>query len=156
MKEQDENTRDLLRSIPSDLKLLLDKRIELIELQLTERFAHLAGKLLFKIIGAALIFLGLFLLALASGYLIGQLLDNTSAGFAIAALAIILIGGLIFKFHTQKMVRLVKNHIIRAALEDDTYKSLSANVFDSTNPAQESPSRKDSPAGPGQNNQENR
>lgn len=117
MKEHDETTSDLLKKIPSDLKQLLDKRIELIELQMTERAALLAGKLLYKVIGAAILFLGLILMLWAGGYMLGQLLDNLSAGFAILALFMILIGALLIKFHTRGMIRSVKNRIIRAVLE---------------------------------------
>jgi hypothetical protein len=117
MKEHDETTSDLLKKIPSDLKQLLDKRIELIELQMTERAALLAGKLLYKVIGAAMLFLGLILMLWAGGYMLGQLLDNLSAGFAILALFMILIGALLIKFHTRGMIRSVKNRIIRAVLE---------------------------------------
>lgn len=117
MKDQDETTRDLLKKIPTDLKQLLDKRIELIELQLTERAALLAGKLLYKVIGASFVFLGLILMLWAGGYLLGQLLNNLSAGFALLAVLMILIGAFMMKFHTRSMIRSVKNRIIRAVLE---------------------------------------
>jgi uncharacterized membrane protein YqjE len=127
MKEHDETTKDLLKKIPSDLKQLLDKRIELIELQLTERAALLAGKLLYKVIGAAILFLGLILMLWAGGYLLGQLLNNLSAGFAILALLMILIGSVLIKFHTRGMIRSVKNSIIRAVLEAEEEDSASDN-----------------------------
>ena len=127
MKEHDETTSDLLKKIPSDLKQLLDKRIELIELQMTERAALLAGKLLYKVIGAAILFLGLILMLWAGGYMLGQLLDNLSAGFAILALFMILIGALLIKFHTRGMIRSVKNRIIRAVLEAEEEDSASDN-----------------------------
>jgi hypothetical protein len=117
MKDQDETTSDLLRKIPADLKQLLDKKIEIIELQLTERAALLAGKLLYKVIGACFLFLGLILMLWAGGYLLGHILDSLSAGFAILALLMILMGALLIKFHTRGMVRSVKNKIIRAVLE---------------------------------------
>ncbi|MCA1801720.1 MAG: phage holin family protein [Rhodothermaceae bacterium] len=117
MKEQDETTKDLLKKIPADLKQLLDKKIEIIQLQLTERAALLAGRLLFKVIGAAMLFLGMILMLWAGGFLLGQLLDNQSAGFAILALFMIMIGAVLIKFHTRGMIRSVKNKIIRAVLE---------------------------------------
>ncbi|MFU8861172.1 MAG: phage holin family protein [Cyclonatronaceae bacterium] len=127
MKVQDETTREQLRKIPSDLKQLLDKKIELIELQLTERAALVAGKLLYKVIGASFLFLGLILLLWAGGYFLGQILDNLSAGFAILALIMIIIGTGLSRFHTRGMVRSAKNRIIRAILEAEDDGNIPAN-----------------------------
>jgi CHASE3 domain sensor protein len=127
MKEQDESTKDLLKRIPVELKQLIEKRIELIELQVTERAALFAGKLIYKVIGATILFLGLVLMLWAGGYLLGQLLNNLSAGFAVLALFMILLGAVLIKFHTRGMVRSVKNKIIRSVLEAKEDDSASVN-----------------------------
>jgi hypothetical protein len=118
MKDHDESTTDLLRKIPEDLKQLVSKRIELIELQITEKAASVASRLFYKVAGALFLYLALALLLWAGGFYLGQLLNNVSAGFAVMGLIVAFIGIILFKYHTKGMVRIAKNMIVRAILDD--------------------------------------
>jgi hypothetical protein len=119
MNIQDESIKELLKKIPTDVRQLIELKIEILQLQFTERFALIAGKLLYKVIGALLLYLGLILLLWAGGFFLGQVLNNLSAGFAILALFIILVGFILFKYPTNGMIRSAKNKIIKSALESD-------------------------------------
>ena len=85
-----------LKTISADVKLYVEKRIELIMLNLGERASEWAAESIQKLIGIALLAVGaLFTLTTLAIYL-GDLLDNLTLGFLIVSALLLMVGGLFY------------------------------------------------------------
>ena len=92
----DPTITERLRKLPTEIKLLVEKRAELLFLNLSDRLTDAINKAVYKIIGLFLILLGVIFLLHTLALFIGELLDNEVLGYLIISVTVILIGLLLY------------------------------------------------------------
>jgi hypothetical protein len=111
-----------LRSITSDLKLYVEKRIELVLLNTGELISEWMAASIQRVAGALLILGGVSFLLFALAIYLGNVLDNESLGYVLVSLPLLLFG---FLFMYLKPKGLLKS--IEHMFEAEVIKALKQN-----------------------------
>ncbi len=98
-------------------KKYVNKRVELLKLELTETISSLVSILLFVFIILTLAMLFLFLSSIAIGFMIGKLLDNFGLGILIVS-SVYLIAFVIFLLNYNRFQRYIMRKIIEFQLNN--------------------------------------
>jgi uncharacterized membrane protein YqjE len=85
-----------LQDIKRDLFSYVEKRVELLVIQLTEPFAAIISRLFQQVIGFLIALVGFIFVWGAIALLLSQLLDSTVIGFLVAGAPLFLIGSFLF------------------------------------------------------------
>jgi len=104
--------QDAVKRLPTELRLILEKRLELLALDLGEGVSVMFSKLFFAILG--MIFLGLaVLLAMFSLALyLSDLLDNEALGFVLTSLPLLLLGLLLVNKRPKSLYIAIQNRFL--------------------------------------------
>ena len=111
-----------LRSITSDLKLYLEKRIELTVLNIGEAISGIMAASVQRGIGVFLLLGGLCFLLFALAIYLGDLLDSRSLGYVIVSLPLLLVGGLFMYLKPKSVFKQLQHRF-----EDEVIKSIEQN-----------------------------
>ena len=111
-----------LRSITSDLKLYLEKRIELTVLNIGEAISGIMAASVQRGIGVFLLLGGLCFLLFALAIYLGDLLDSRSLGYVIVSLQLLLVGGLFMYLKPKSVFKQLQHRF-----EDEVIKSIEQN-----------------------------
>lgn len=110
----DSNRNDLgerLQRLPADIRRIIEKRVELLGIELAEQFSGFFAMIFYRIQGIVLIGIGGILLIVALGFYLGNLLGNTSLGFVIASLPVFLLGIIFLAMKPKSWVRKTRERI---------------------------------------------
>ena len=104
--------QDAVKRLPTELRLILEKRLELLALDLGEGVSVMFSKLFFAILG--MIFLGLaVLLAMFSLALyLSDLLDNEALGYVLASLPLLVLGVLLVNKRPKSLYIAIQNRFL--------------------------------------------
>jgi uncharacterized membrane protein YqjE len=84
---------DLLSRLAADLRRLLDQKLALLKLELSEELAALARRSVLLVAGGAVAVLGVFLLVIALAIWLGEAMGSLPGGFAVVGVVLALGGG---------------------------------------------------------------
>jgi uncharacterized membrane protein YqjE len=101
-------TRQHLKNVVADLKIYVEKQVELKSIDVQEKLAVLVAAVLSNALGLIMALVGLMFLLVAGAIGIGYLLDNMMFGFLAMAVLLIIVGLIIYN---------VEHHALRRALE---------------------------------------
>ncbi|MFW6348083.1 MAG: phage holin family protein [Cyclonatronaceae bacterium] len=129
------DTRSSLKVIVADLKIYVEKKIELATLEAQDKGAVLAAAVLSNVLGIALLLIGGFLLLFAAAIGLGYFFDNMALGFLALAFVFLVMGVYIYK--TKR--NLLKNRLERqiSLFIQNTFEN--AGETSSTDPASPAP-----------------
>lgn len=106
MKTTDDQTvLERLRKIPGEVKLLVEKRAELLALNISELITDTITKMVYKIAGGLLMFLGLIFLLHTIAIFLGEVLESLPLGYLIVSMAVILVGLLLYSLNPRGLVK---------------------------------------------------
>ncbi|MDX1637891.1 MAG: phage holin family protein [Balneolaceae bacterium] len=112
-----------LKAISSDLKMYVEKRVELLLLNIGEQFARIMAESVQKVTGLLLLSGAVIFLLVALAIYLGTLLDSESLGYVLVSVPLVIIGLLFYYLKPRGMVKQLQNHfereIIRAITEDE-------------------------------------
>lgn len=104
--------QDAVKRLPGELRLILEKRLELLALDLGEGVSLMFSRLFFAILGALFlglaILLGMFSLAL----FLSDLLDNEALGYLLTALPVLLLGILFVNRRPKSLYLATQNRFL--------------------------------------------
>lgn len=110
------------RTITGDLKLYVEKRIELLLLNIGEQYSRWMAESLQKITGILLLFGASVFLLVALAIYLGELLDRPSLGYVIVSLPLVVTGIFLVylkpKSFTEKLQAQFESELIRALGEN--------------------------------------
>jgi uncharacterized membrane protein len=116
MQDSEEHNEEH-KNLVAELRLYVEKRIELISLTISEQVSLIAAQSLQKLIGILLIAAGVFFLWFGVGFLVGDLVDNTGLGFVIASLPILIFGFIFLKQKSTKITENIQSELIHKVME---------------------------------------
>ncbi|WP_445666251.1 phage holin family protein [Fodinibius sp. AD559] len=107
-----------LRAITSDLKLYLEKRIELTMLNIGEAISGLMAASVQRGIGVFLLLGGICFLLFALAIYLGDLFGSRSLGYVLVSLPLLLVGGLFMYLKPESVFKQIqqqfKNEVIKS------------------------------------------
>ncbi|MDZ7715457.1 MAG: phage holin family protein [Balneolaceae bacterium] len=98
------------KAISSDLKLYIEKRVELFLLNIGEHMSRLMAESIQKTAGILMLFGGLVCLVVALAIYLGNILDNESLGYIIVSLPLLVIGLLFFYLKPDSLRQSIQDH----------------------------------------------
>ncbi|MDZ7659276.1 phage holin family protein [Fodinibius sp.] len=111
-----------LRAITADLKLYLEKRIELTMLNIGEAISGLMAASVQRGIGVFLLLGGLCFLLFALAIYLGDLLESRSLGYVLVSLPLLLVGGLFMYLKPKSVFKQLQHRF-----ENEVIKSIEQN-----------------------------
>ena len=108
---------DAVKRLPGELRLMLEKRLELMALDLTEGASALFSRLLFVIMGAMLLTLAMFFMLLGLSDYLGELLDHSALGYLVTALPLLLLSVLLLGKRPRTVYLKIKSKILKQLLD---------------------------------------
>lgn len=91
-----DNISERIKHITADLKRYIEKRLELMVINIGEQYARWIAESIQRITGMVFLFGGLMFLMVALAFYVGALLDSISLGFIIASIPLFITGYLFF------------------------------------------------------------
>lgn len=85
-----------LKTISTDVKLYIEKRIELLLLNIGERLSQWAAESIHKLIGISLLAVGAIFTLTTLAIFLSDVLNNPTLGFLIVSVLLLLLGGLFY------------------------------------------------------------
>lgn len=118
MSSTQDHLLDRIKKLPGEIRLLIEKRIELYMIEFGEKFSQGFAKAVAAIVsilvfGVAIIF-GLFALA----YFIGDLLDSYASGFAVVTALLLVISLVLYLLSPELIEEKVHERIASVFLDD--------------------------------------
>ena len=111
MRERDtDRLGQRFKTITADLKLYIEKRIELFLLNVGEHTSRLMAESIQKIAGILLLFGGLVCLVVALAIYLGDVLGNESLGYVIVSLPLLIMGLLFFYLKPDSLRQNLQGH----------------------------------------------
>jgi hypothetical protein len=124
------------RTITGDLKLYIEKRIELLLLNIGEQYSLWMAESLQKLAGILLLFGASVFLLVALAIYVGELLNSQSLGYVIVSLPLVVTGLFLIylkpKSFTEKLQEQFESELIRALGEDGKDEKETLNLPEST------------------------
>jgi uncharacterized membrane protein YqjE len=111
---------DRIKKLPTEIRVLIEKRVELYVIEFGEKLSKNAAKTI-----ASLISLGVFLLAMifaliALAFFVGDVLDSTAAGFAVVAALLLVLGLVVYLLSPELIESRLRDSIASSFLETNT------------------------------------
>jgi uncharacterized membrane protein YqjE len=106
-----------IRRLPGEIRQILEKRLELFALDVSEGVSIIFSRILFIIFGSISIGIASLFLLMSLSYYLGNLLDNTALGYAITAVPLLLFGLLLFYQRPIKVYNKVKTWLMHQFIE---------------------------------------
>lgn len=125
MPQQENDTKNKYdQRLLTDLKEYVEKRIRLFSLTIAEQISLIMALTIQKFTGVALLTGGLLFIAFSLAFLIGDLLNSISAGFAIVSIPMFIIGFVLFRkkstrFTEHFQAKLIAKTLYRFEKEDE-------------------------------------
>ncbi len=124
--KQDDPFGRRLKTISGDLKLYIEKRVELLLLNVGEHFSRMMAESVQKVAGLLLLSGASVFLLVALAHFLGDLLDNQSLGYILVSIPLFIAGLFFYYLKPKSMVDGLQNHfekeIIRAISANDEQK----------------------------------
>ncbi|MDR8390128.1 phage holin family protein [Aliifodinibius sp. S!AR15-10] len=116
-----------LKTISGDLKLYVEKRVELLMLNVGEHISRMIAESVQKVAGIIMLTSGAVFLLVALALFLGDLLDNESLGYILVSLPLIVAGFMFYYLKPKSMLDGIQNHfekeIIKAISENKEHKN---------------------------------
>lgn len=106
-------SKEQIRQIVADLQAYIEKKIELKSLEFQEKGAVVAAAAISNLLGIILLVVGLFFLLVTAGLGLGELLGNTTLGFLVLSMLLIIVGGYIYATKRNALKKKLERQISR-------------------------------------------
>ncbi len=116
-KEPRDSLEDSIRKLPRDIRLYIEKRVELLFMELSGEFSSLISQSVYKAVGAIFLSLALILLLFSLSLYLGDILNNQSLGYLVTSLPILIIGLLFVSLRPKFILKRMRKQIYTAMLK---------------------------------------
>lgn len=117
MPEKNEH-KENQKGLTSEVRLYIEKRVELFTLTLAEQISLVAAHSIQKLIGILLLSGAAFFLWFSLGFFLGELLDSFGLGFLLAALPLLLAGFIFANQKSKKLTEKIQADLIGKVMEN--------------------------------------
>lgn len=125
MEDHDrELMQDAVKRLPGELRMMLEKRLELMALDISEGMSVVVSRILFVIFGGMVFSIALLFLLMSLSYFLGQLLGNIALGYMVTAIPLFIIGILLFNKKPRSVYVSTKTWILNQFIDLISKKNL--------------------------------
>lgn len=110
MSEKKDHISDRFRTITGDIKLYVEKRIELLLLNVGEQYSKWIAESIQKATGLFLVFGAVVFLLVALAIYLGEVTGRPSLGYVIVSLPLFVVGILFFYLKPKSLVKNLQRH----------------------------------------------
>lgn len=107
-----------LKSMTAEVRQYVEKRLKLFSLTIAEQVSRIMAESFQQILGMFIMSFALFFFWFAIGFWVGGLIGSTSAGFAISAIPLFLIGYILMNGKFESMTEKVQAQLISKVIDD--------------------------------------
>jgi len=118
MSEEDQKNGYNRKKITSEVRQYIEKRFELFSLTIAEQVSRILAESFQQVLGLFILSFALFFLWFAVGFWVGELIGSISAGFAISAIPLFLIGYILMKGRSKSITEKVQAQLISKVIDD--------------------------------------
>lgn len=118
MLQEQQNLLERLRKLPSDVRKLIEKRIELYVFEFGDKFSVEAARIISNLVTIIILAVALFFLLFAASFFIGDLLGNTAAGFAVVSVLLLVLSLVIYLLSPELIEAKVRTSIARSFINE--------------------------------------
>lgn len=115
--EEERHNGDDEKNLTSEVRLYIEKRIELFTLTFVDQISLIAAQSVQKVFGFLLLAGAVFFLWFALGFLIGDWIDNTSLGFLIVSVPLFIASFVFVRQKSNKLTDSIQSELIKNTLE---------------------------------------
>ncbi|MDZ7719243.1 MAG: phage holin family protein [Balneolaceae bacterium] len=118
MAEEEQNFKKTKRRIKDEVRQYVEKRMELLSLTIAEQVSRILAESFQQVLGLFILSFALFFFWFAIGFWVGEMIGNLSAGFAISALPLFLIGYVLMNARSKRITEKVQSQLISKVIDD--------------------------------------
>lgn len=120
MSEEEQKKGNTKKNMTAEVRQYVEKRLELFSLTIAEQVSRILAESFQQVLGLFVLSFALFFFWFAIGFWVGELIDSISAGFAISAIPLFLIGYILMKGHSKSITEKVQAQLISKVIDDIT------------------------------------
>lgn len=109
--------QDAVKRMPSEVRLMLEKRLELMALDLSEGVSVILSRILFIMFGGITLGIAVLFSMMGLSYYIGELLNSTALGYLITAVPLLVIGVFLFNKKPRILYENTKKWMLKQFIE---------------------------------------
>lgn len=118
MSQADQKSENTKKSMTAEVRQYVEKRLELFSLTIAEQLSRIMAESFQQVLGMFILSFALFFFWFAVGFWVGELIGSISAGFAISAIPLFLIGYVLMKGHSKSITEKVQAQLISKVIDD--------------------------------------
>jgi hypothetical protein len=115
--EEERHNGDDEKNLTAEVRLYVEKRIELFTLSIVDQISLIAAQSIQKVIGLLLLAGALFFLWFALGFLIGDWIGNTGLGFLIVSVPLFITSFIFGRQKSKKLTDSIQAELIRNTID---------------------------------------
>jgi hypothetical protein len=115
--EESRQKKESIRNISNEIKLYIEKRIELLILDVGEEFSKIAARSIYQSLGIVITAVAFILALFSLALFLGNLLHNESLGFLLTSIPVFIIGILFLILRPRKLLYKVSDRIFDMILQ---------------------------------------
>lgn len=119
MLQDQDKINERLKRLPSDIRQIIEKRIELYLVDFGDKFSFKLARLVSKFVTFFILILGFVFFLMAVAYFLAELLGSTALGFLIVAVIIFVLSLLIYVLSPELIEQKVRNSIVMLLLDEE-------------------------------------
>ncbi len=124
MTSPQDHLLERLKKLPAEIRLLIEKRVELYTIEFGENLSKNAAKAIAGLVSGLVFLLALVFALFALAYFVGDVLDSTAAGFSVVAALLLVVGLVLYLLSPELIEARFRDKIAAAFLgvanEDET------------------------------------
>jgi hypothetical protein len=110
--DDQESLRETVRKLPSDLQRLVEKRLQLFALTVSDAISDAMTRILFTVMAFLIFGVVLLLVVFAVSFYLGALFNDLPLGFLVTAMPLLLIGVLLVLRKPDRVYMNTRRHIL--------------------------------------------
>lgn len=118
MSLEDQKNGTTKKSMTGEVRQYVEKRLELFSLSIAEQVTRILAESFQKVLGLFILSFALFFFWFAVGFWVGELIGSLSAGFAISAVPLFLVGFFLLKKTSRSLTEKVQSELISKVIDE--------------------------------------
>jgi hypothetical protein len=118
MSLEDQRNGTTKKSMTAEVRQYVEKRFELFSLTIAEQVSRIFAESFQKVLGLFILSFAIFFFWFAIGFWVGELIGSISAGFAISAVPLFLVGLFLLKKTSRSITEKVQSQLISKVLDE--------------------------------------
>lgn len=111
---------DRIKKLPTEIRVLIEKRVELYVIEFGEKLSKHAAKTITSLISLGVFLLAMIFALIALAFFVGDVLDSTAAGFAVVAALLLVLGLVVYLLSPELIESRLRDSIASAFLDTNT------------------------------------